>query len=77
MHQLEEQTFITSARHLHALHQAEKALTSFHQSLKNQAYEDMLAFELLQATKALGAIIGEVGTEDILDEIFSTFCVGK
>ncbi len=38
---------------------------------------DLLAFELREALDAIGAVTGEVTTEDLLTEIFSKFCIGK
>jgi tRNA U34 5-carboxymethylaminomethyl modifying GTPase MnmE/TrmE len=37
----------------------------------------MLAFELQEASRALSAVIGDVTHEDILDKVFSEFCIGK
>jgi len=41
------------------------------------AYEECVALELHTALGALGEIIGETATEDLLGEIFKNFCVGK
>jgi tRNA modification GTPase len=38
---------------------------------------DVLAFELREAVDALGAVTGEVTTEDLLDQVFANFCIGK
>ena len=38
---------------------------------------DVLAFELREALNALGAVVGEVTTDDLLSEVFSSFCIGK
>ena len=38
---------------------------------------DVLAFELREALDALGAVTGEVTTEDLLSQVFAKFCIGK
>jgi len=73
----QEQAFVTSARHQAALQDALAALTRFFAADAAGAYEELLAFELQEAAKALVAIVGQVGNEDVLDRIFSEFCVGK
>ena len=73
----QEQAFVTSARHQAALHEALAALERYFVADAGGAYEELLAFELQEAAKALVTIIGQVGNEDVLDRIFSEFCVGK
>ncbi|MEZ4743632.1 MAG: tRNA uridine-5-carboxymethylaminomethyl(34) synthesis GTPase MnmE [Bdellovibrionota bacterium] len=74
---ISEETCITSARHLNAIEKALKAIDAFERGYQEKQFEEMLAFELQQATKALVSIIGEIDNENILDSIFSTFCIGK
>ena len=73
----QELAFVTSARHQAALHEALAALERYFVADAGGAYEELLAFELQEAAKALVTIIGQVGNEDVLDRIFSEFCVGK
>ena len=40
-------------------------------------YEELLAFELREINEVLSKIVGLVHTEDLLEEIFSRFCIGK
>ena len=68
---------MTSARHLNALDDTKKYLLQFFTGLDEGVYEELLAFELQNATRALSSIIGEVEHDDLLDRIFSEFCVGK
>ena len=78
LNQLEkEKTFITSPRHKKALEDASVCLNRYSEARKNEAYEEVLAFELLELARVLGSIIGEVDSDDILGVIFSSFCVGK
>lgn len=74
---LREETFVTSARHVHALQAAKLAIDAYFAAAAAGAYEELLAFELQQAARALEQIIGTVGNEDILDKVFSEFCIGK
>jgi tRNA modification GTPase len=74
---LGDEAFITSARHMSAVTNALAALAKFRKAQSDGAYEEMLAFELAQGAKALNSIVGEVHNEDVLDKIFSEFCLGK
>jgi tRNA modification GTPase len=74
---LREDTFVTAARHVDALRQAQASLEAFAREDAEGAFEEMLAFELQNAARALRAIVGEVGNDDVLDTIFREFCVGK
>ena len=74
---LSEQPFITSARQQDCLTKALDGLHSFLRALPNSRSHELLAFELQQSARALGAVIGELSSEDILDKVFSEFCVGK
>jgi tRNA modification GTPase len=69
-------TFIARRRHLEALARAESALERGREQLGLRAGE-LLAEELRAAQQALGEITGEFTTEDLLDRIFSSFCIGK
>lgn len=72
-----EEAFVTSARHVAALGHAKQSLDAFFAATQRGEYVELLAFELQQAVRALRTIVGDVGTEDVLDEIFAQFCVGK
>lgn len=74
---LKESTFVTSARHVHALEQAEQQCQAFFTAYEQGAFDEMLAFELQRGAKALANLIGHIDHEDVLDRIFSEFCVGK
>jgi tRNA modification GTPase len=74
---LGEESFVTSARHVAALEATQVALDAFAAADARGEYDELLAFELQQAARALQAIVGAVDNEDVLDAVFSTFCVGK
>jgi tRNA modification GTPase TrmE len=72
-----EGSFMARRRHLDALQRARGALERGSVQLVQAGAGELLAEELRQAQRALGEITGEVTTEDLLDRIFSTFCIGK
>lgn len=59
------------------LSQALAALERAKQSAQEKARGEILAMELREALTALGEVAGAAGTEDVLDRVFSQFCVGK
>jgi len=68
---------ITNERHFKKLKECFSCLQEFKKAHKNNAYYEVLAFELKQALSYLHEITGEVTSEDILNSIFSNFCIGK
>ena len=75
--QASEAQWLLNARHQAALVRAKEALTHATQAAEAENFEECVALELQTALGALGEIVGETTTEDLLDEIFSTFCIGK
>lgn len=67
---------LTRARHRHALVEVVEALTRIDQA-SNPPELALIAEDLRIAMRAMGRITGRVGIEDVLDQIFSTFCIGK
>lgn len=68
---------VTSARHKGELDAAIRSLRSAAAALHAREPLECAALHLRQAQEALGAITGEVTTEELLDRIFSQFCIGK
>tara|TARA_B110000444_G_scaffold256556_2_gene293130 strand:+ start:2013 stop:3365 length:1353 start_codon:yes stop_codon:yes gene_type:complete len=66
--------FLAKARHISALHSVRHATS---QALINKESSELVAEELTQAQKELSAITGEFSNEDLLGQIFSSFCIGK
>ena len=72
-----DQVVITNIRHKDALVQALESLTLVKESIAQQMPEDFYSIDLLHAYEVLGTIIGASITDDLADEIFSKFCMGK
>jgi tRNA modification GTPase len=72
-----EGLLITNARHHDLLAQALEAIASSQTVLAERASEEMVLVGLHNALRFLGEITGETTTEEILGQIFSTFCIGK
>ena len=72
-----ENTIITNARHYHALKEVEKSLDDIRIGMDNNLPGDLLASDIRRCLYFLGEITGEVTNEDMLDYIFSKFCIGK
>jgi tRNA modification GTPase len=64
-------------RHKTALEQARGSLLKAHETIKSGLSSEFIALDLRGALDGLGLIIGASYTEDILDKIFDTFCIGK
>jgi tRNA modification GTPase len=73
----ENSVIITSARHRDALRRAKRSLSLALQSIREGQSNEFIALDLRSGLDALGEITGEVTTDDILNNIFSRFCVGK
>lgn len=70
-------TIVTNARHANSLRNAEKALLKVNEGLSNNIVGDLLALDIRYALEELGNITGQVTNEDLLDSIFTRFCIGK
>lgn len=68
---------ISHARHKDALSRAETALSHSLAGLEQGIPEDLAALDISNAIECLGEITGETVREDLLDTIFSKFCIGK
>ncbi len=73
----EEGAMVTRLRHKKALLDMKENLENFRDSLQEGGSPELLSLELREALDHLGEIVGAVTTEDILDRIFSEFCIGK
>jgi tRNA modification GTPase len=72
-----ESTLITNLRHENLLGEALQAVRQVEESIEAQMPDEILLLNLYGALTALNALTGETTVEDILSNIFSTFCIGK
>ncbi len=72
-----EDGFIARRRHLDALRRTAEALAAAHAQLHGPAAGELMAEELRRAQQHLGEITGAFSSDDLLGEIFSSFCIGK
>ncbi len=68
---------VTNPRHKEALQRAARHLTLARASVAEKLPDDFVTIDLTAALNALGEITGETVTDDLLDTIFSKFCIGK
>ena len=73
----EEKVIITRERHRILIEKALSYLKNVRQSIKENRPLDMISFDLWQCTKTLGEITGKDAGEDVIEKIFSEFCIGK
>ena len=67
----------TASRCRYSLRQAGHSLQEAEEAAQLQVGEELVAIEIREALQHLGQIVGQVYTDDILDRIFSKFCIGK
>jgi tRNA modification GTPase len=66
-----------NSRHQDALRRAREAASAAISGLEREQTLEVVAMELRIAINAIGEIVGKTSTEDLLDSIFSQFCIGK
>lgn len=70
-------TIVTNIRHYESLLKTKEALQAVIEAIDNGVTGDFLAQDIRNALFHLGEITGEITTDDLLDNIFSKFCIGK
>ena len=72
-----DQIYLTNVRHQTAMQQVQESLMKVKESISLGMPEDFFSIDLMDAYESLGSIIGESVGEDLVNEIFSKFCMGK
>ena len=70
-------TYLSSARSISLLKKSIESLESVKEGIKNNMPIDMVEIDLKQMWSTLGEIIGETYTDELIDQLFSQFCLGK
>jgi len=66
-----------NSRHQDALRRAREGASRALEALRTNLTLELIAMDLRIAANAVGEIVGKTATEDLLDSIFSQFCIGK
>lgn len=72
-----EKLIITNIRHKSALEKTKKSIENIFETIDMGYPMDLIAVDLNDALDSLSEVTGEISSEDLLDHIFSNFCVGK
>ena len=72
-----DEVYITNMRHKEALREAKESMVQVRESIRMGMPEDFYSIDLMSAYASLGTIIGEEVGEDLVNEIFGKFCMGK
>lgn len=74
---IENEVYITNVRHAEAINNAIRSLDLVIHNIKENIPEDFLTIDMMDACSALGEITGDTVGEQLIDKIFSRFCMGK
>ena len=69
--------FLTNLRHREAMQEALTSIQLVEESIAGGMSEEFYSVDLMNAYRALGTILGEAVEDDLVEEIFSRFCLGK
>ena len=72
-----ESVFVTNLRHYTALKEAYDSLLKATVALDESRPADLISQDIREAIYSLGTIVGEISTDEVLDNIFRNFCIGK
>lgn len=75
--QISSDTVLSNLRHINALREAKKELLELNESLNKRVFLDLIEVDLENVIAHISEITGTITTEDILDRVFSDFCIGK
>ncbi|MBT2831121.1 tRNA uridine-5-carboxymethylaminomethyl(34) synthesis GTPase MnmE [Staphylococcus coagulans] len=75
--QSQDMTYVSNSRHISLLKQAKKAIQDAIDAAEMGIPMDMIQIDLTRTWELLGEIIGESASEELIDQLFSQFCLGK
>ena len=76
-YKLSENIVLTNARHYAALKEVQASLNEIKNGIENKISGDLLSSDIRRCLHYIAEITGEISNEDMLDYIFSKFCIGK
>jgi len=74
---ISDSTIISNTRHYEALTNTLQAISQVASAMQQNIPADLVASDIRQALYHLGTITGEISNDDVLDNIFRNFCIGK
>jgi len=74
---LHSDTLLTNARHYDSMVRIAESLDNIEKGLTEELPTDLIAVEIRSALTALGVITGQVSSQELLNNIFGKFCIGK
>ena len=74
---ISDKTLVSNIRHYEALSKSLQAIKNIEEGFKNEIPTDLISTDIRDALHHLGEITGEITTNEILDSIFTKFCIGK
>ncbi|MBA4602866.1 tRNA uridine-5-carboxymethylaminomethyl(34) synthesis GTPase MnmE [Thermoactinomyces mirandus] len=75
--ELADETYVSNVRHIHLIRKALESVREVIRGIDAGVPLDMVEIDLKNAWESLGEVIGEAVSEDLIDQIFSQFCLGK
>jgi len=75
--EISDNSVLTNQRHYEALSNTREAITAIKAGMEKKLSADLLAIHIKDALQQIGLITGEICTDDLLENIFSKFCIGK
>lgn len=75
--QSQDMTYVSNSRHISLLKQAQQAIQDAIDAAEMGVPMDMIQIDLTRTWELLGEIIGESASEELIDQLFSQFCLGK
>ncbi|WP_438461504.1 tRNA uridine-5-carboxymethylaminomethyl(34) synthesis GTPase MnmE [Staphylococcus pseudintermedius] len=75
--QSQDMTYVSNSRHISLLKQAKNAIQDAIDAAEMGVPMDMVQIDLMRTWEILGEIIGESASEELIDQLFSQFCLGK
>ena len=74
---IQSDCIVSNERHLQSLESAMHHLNEIEQAMQNNVPSDLYSIDLKHALHYLGSITGEVSVDNVLEHVFSHFCIGK